>query len=170
MFFTERKAFIFFFIVGIFIFQILTSFCAFKTGQQDYKYKINLQSVNSHHLRRTDSAKQNESRYMFQDDPFIDSENVKRKDRKSTESLTYLKISKNSRHNETVIILVLSARKHRHIRDTIRNTWAKNQSNVFFVVGKPCMYRKVDRIAWTCHPKPNVEKIRFIQDEVEDAK
>lgn len=68
-----------------------------------------------------------------------------------------------------LIVLVLSAREHRSIRDAIRNTWAKGRSNVFFVVGKPCMYREVDREAWTCHPKPNVQKMKIIDVEVEDA-
>lgn len=64
-----------------------------------------------------------------------------------------------------LIVLVLSAREHRSIRDTIRNTWAKGHSNVFFVVGKPCMYREVE--TWTCRPKPNAQKITA--DDIEDA-
>jgi len=66
-----------------------------------------------------------------------------------------------------LVVLVLSARKHRGIRDTIRNTWAKGHSNVFFVVGKPCMYKEVDRETWTCRPKQNAQKIA--SGVIEDA-
>jgi beta-1,3-N-acetylgalactosaminyltransferase 2 len=69
-----------------------------------------------------------------------------------------------------LVVLVLSAREHRSVRDSIRNTWAKGHANVFFVVGKPCMYRKEDRVAWTCDPKQNVKKMNENDmEEVEDA-
>ena len=36
------------------------------------------------------------------------------------------------------IVLVLSARENGFRRDAIRQTWAKNKSNVFFMVGEAC--------------------------------
>lgn len=40
--------------------------------------------------------------------------------------------------NETMVILVMSARSHIAQRAVIRDTWAKGHDNVYFVVGSPC--------------------------------
>ena len=48
--------------------------------------------------------------------------------------------------NSSLIILVLSKRTNFEIRNTIRNTWAKNKTNVFFVVGKACPFPVKNRL------------------------
>lgn len=49
-----------------------------------------------------------------------------------------------------LIIIVLSARKDFKIRSVIRETWAKNHDNVFFVLGKPCFIPETYRNPYTC--------------------
>lgn len=52
-------------------------------------------------------------------------------------------------HNK-LIIVVLSARNDFKIRSVIRETWAKNHDNVFFVIGKPCFIPEIYRKRYTC--------------------
>lgn len=51
-------------------------------------------------------------------------------------------------------VMVLSARNNIGIRNTIRETWAKNHSNVFFIVGKPCDLPVKYRFKRTCLKNP----------------
>ena len=51
-------------------------------------------------------------------------------------------------------VMVLSARNNIGIRNTIRKTWAKNHSNVFFIVGKPCDLPVKYRFKRTCLKNP----------------
>jgi Galactosyltransferase len=46
--------------------------------------------------------------------------------------------------NQTTVVLVLSARKHLERRAAIRDTWAKTNDNVYFVVGGPDPDDKAD--------------------------
>jgi hypothetical protein len=46
--------------------------------------------------------------------------------------------------NQTTVVLVLSARKHLARRAAIRDTWAKTNDNVYFVVGGPDPEDKAD--------------------------
>jgi Galactosyltransferase len=46
--------------------------------------------------------------------------------------------------NQTTVVLVLSARKHFERRAVIRDTWAKTNDNVYFVVGGPDPEDKAD--------------------------
>ena len=48
------------------------------------------------------------------------------------------------------IIIVLSHREAFEERQVIRDTWAKNHDNVYFVVGKPCDIPPKDRKPWVC--------------------
>ena len=51
------------------------------------------------------------------------------------------------------IIIVLSDREAFKERQVIRETWAKNHSNVYFVVGKPCDIPPKNRKPWVCEAK-----------------
>ena len=66
-----------------------------------------------------------------------------------------------------LVVLVLSARENRAVRDAIRRTWAHGHPNVYFVVGRECPYSKEDREPWTCTPKPNA--VRQHMDDVESS-
>ena len=62
-------------------------------------------------------------------------------------------------HDINVAIFVLSRRKSHSIRKVIRQTWASNHRNVFFVLGKCCPVPPKNRIKWTCKPSRKTLKI-----------
>lgn len=49
-----------------------------------------------------------------------------------------------------LVVVVLSARTDFEMRSVIRQTWANNHDNVFFVLGKPCFIPEKYRKPYTC--------------------
>ena len=52
--------------------------------------------------------------------------------------------------NSSVVVLVLSFYADIAARDVIRETWASNHSNVYFVIGAPCPIPVADRVEYFC--------------------
>lgn len=66
-----------------------------------------------------------------------------------------------------LIVIVLSSREEFEEREVIRNTWASNHDNVFFIVGNYCSIPPLYRKQWTCDPtnKYNNYNKNYIEKE-----
>lgn len=69
-----------------------------------------------------------------------------------------------------IIILVFSARENFARREAIRQSWAKNKSNIYFMVGEPCDIPPEFRSDYSCRSEssvPLLKKQTFAKKEAE---
>lgn len=71
----------------------------------------------------------------------------------ATKSICNITLQKCKRYNINLAILVLTARENKIRRTSVRELWGNGHNNVFFIVGKHCLYTPDQRKPWVCEPK-----------------